>query len=149
VISRKILPPNYCFTYLVAALVLHLIFPVATVLPPPYNLLGIVLVVLGIWIMVWADDLFKKVNTEVKSFDKPTVLVTHGPFRISRHPMYVGFVSLLLGVAMLLGSLIAFVAPLAMFFTLEILFIPFEEDMCQEVFGDAYGDYKKRVRKWL
>jgi protein-S-isoprenylcysteine O-methyltransferase Ste14 len=134
---------------LVVAIALHLTLPLATVLPLPYNLLGIVPLVLGIWIMVWADGLFKKLNTEVKSFGMPVVLVTDGPFRISRHPMYLGFVGLLLGAAMLLGSLTAFVAPVAMYFILSILFIPFEEQMCQEVFGEAYADYRKRVRKWL
>ena len=147
--SRKILPPTYCFTFLVAAIALHLILPVSRIIPSPYNLSGIVLVVLGIWIMVWADSLFKKSNTEVKPFDKPAILVTNGPFRVSRHPMYVGFVGLLLGVAMLLGSLIAFVAPVAMFITLATIFIPFEEDMCQKVFDEAYSDYKTCVRKWL
>ena len=147
--SRKILPPTYCFIFLVAAIALHLILPVSRIIPSPYNLSGIVLVILGIWIMVWADSLFKKSNTEVKPFDKPAVLVTNGPFRVSSHPMYVGFVGLLLGVAMLLGSLIAFIAPVAMFITLTIIFIPFEEDMCQEVFGEAYSDYKTCIRKWL
>ena len=85
----------------------------------------------------------------IKSFDKPKVLVTDGPFRFSRHPMYLGFVSLLLGVAMLLGSLSAFVGPVAMFITLATLFIPFEERACQAVFGDLYTDYKRRVRRWL
>lgn len=147
--SRKILPPTYCFIFLVIAIALHLTYPIASVLPPPYNLFGLALVIAGIWIMVWADGLFKKSNTDVKPFDRPAVLVTDGPFRISRHPMYLGFVGLLLGVAMLLGSLIAFIAPVAMLVTLATLFIPFEEDMCQAVFGEAYSDYKKRVRKWF
>ena len=99
--------------------------------------------------MVWADGLFKKVSTEVKSFDKPTILVTEGPFRISRHPMYLGFVALLLGVAIMLGSLAAFIAPIAMFITLATIFIPFEESMCEETFGQEYLDYKTRVRCWL
>jgi protein-S-isoprenylcysteine O-methyltransferase Ste14 len=147
--SRKILPPTYCFIFLVVAIALHLTLPIASVLPPPYNLSGLALVIAGIWIMVWADGLFKKLNTDVKPFDRPAVLVTDGPFRISRHPMYLGFVGLLLGTATLLGSLTAFVAPVAMYFILAILFIPFEEQRCQEAFGEAYSDYKKRVRKWL
>ena len=99
--------------------------------------------------MVWADNLFKKLSTEVKSFDKPTVLVMEGPFRVSRHPMYLGFVVLLIGVAIMLGSLVALIAPVTMFITLETIFIPFEEKQCAEAFGQAYSDYKKRVRRWL
>ena len=99
--------------------------------------------------MVWADNLFKKVGTEVNSFDKPTILVTEGLFRISRHPMYLGFVVLLIGVAIMLGSLTGFLAPVAMFITLATIFIPFEEKGCEETFGQAYLDYKRRVRCWL
>lgn len=147
--TKKILPPTYCFIFLIVAIFLHLILPMATILPSPYNFAGIIPVVLGIGIMVWADRLFSTVKTNIKSFDKPNVLVTDGPFRLSRHPMYLGFVSLLLGMAMLLGSLSAFVAPIAMFVTLATVFIPFEERACQEVFGEAYADYKRRVRRWF
>ena len=148
-LMRRILPPTYCFIYLVAAIVLDLIFPILRVIPSPYNFAGIVPLILGIWVMVWADNLFKKVGTEVKPFDKPTILVIEGPFRISRHPMYLGFVVLLIGVAIMLGSLAAFLAPAAMFITLATIFIPFEEKRCETTFGQAYLGYKRRVRCWF
>ena len=146
---RTVLPPTYCLIYVTAAIVLHVLFPIKNIVPTPYNFVGLMPLLLGILINIWADSLFKKAGTEVKSFDKPSVLVMTGPFRISRHPMYLGFVLLLLGVALALGSLISFYAPLVMALTLETLFIPYEERMCEREFGQQYLDYKKRVRRWF
>jgi protein-S-isoprenylcysteine O-methyltransferase Ste14 len=63
--------------------------------------------------------------------------------------MYVGFVSWLLGLAILSGNLLAFIAPVAMFVTFERVFIPAEEESLEKTFGEKYKNYKKRVRKWL
>jgi protein-S-isoprenylcysteine O-methyltransferase Ste14 len=63
--------------------------------------------------------------------------------------MYLGFVAILLGAAVLLGSVVAFAAPLALYFTLETLFIPSEEVSLEETFGREYTDYKRHVRRWL
>ena len=63
--------------------------------------------------------------------------------------MYLGFVLLLLGLAILLGSIVALIAPAAMFITLEKIFIPTEEKNLLGAFGKEYLDYKKKVRRWL
>jgi protein-S-isoprenylcysteine O-methyltransferase Ste14 len=107
------------------------------------------LIGLGIGLNLWADKLFKKENTTVKPFLDPSALLSEGPFRFSRHPMYLGMVIALAGIAMVLGSLTAFLAPLAFFITMEIIFIPIEEKAMENIFGQKYLDYKKRVRQWL
>ena len=104
---------------------------------------------LGIWLNIWADGLFKRKNTTVKPYEKSSFLVLEGSFRFSRHPMYLGMVIGLLGVAVLLGSLIVFLALIAFLLTMHIIFIPFEEKALEETFGQEYLDYKKRVRCWL
>ncbi len=147
--NKQILPPNFFFLYFIAALGLHFFFPLVQVVPFPVNLLGIILMVVGIILNAWADYLFHKHGTTVKPFERASALITEGPFRISRHPMYLGFVLGLLGWAMLLGSLSTFITPLAMFLTLNILFVSHEEKSLQETFGSRYEDYKRKVRKWL
>ena len=147
--AKGLLPPSYALICLVAALALHLLFPISRIIPAPYVLLGIPLIVLGAWLSVWAENIFKRRNTTVEPFEESSALVVEGPFRFSRHPMYLGFVIIMLGVATLLGSVVAFLAPVAMFVTLGTLFIPHEEKSLEKPFGRGYADYKKRVRRWV
>ena len=115
----------------------------------PYKYVGILLLGVGIWLNIWADGLFKRENTTVKPFEKSSTLILEGPFRFSRHPMYLGMVVALLGVAILLGSLVSFLGAIACFITMQIVFIPHEERALEETFGQKYLDYKNRVRCWL
>lgn len=93
--------------------------------------------------------MFKKKKTTVKPFKKPTELIIIGPFKISRHPMYLGMVAVLLGVAILHGTLITLIFPVIFIVLSEKLFIPYEESNLKEVFGENYINYKNRVRRWL
>jgi len=75
---------------LVCEIGLHFAFPIKKIVAFPYSLLGIPLIIVGGGLNVWADSLFKKHRTTVKPHESPTALVTSGPFRLSRHPMYLG-----------------------------------------------------------
>jgi len=63
--------------------------------------------------------------------------------------MYLGMMSILLGVAIFLGSLIAFAFPIIFVMIMERRFIPLEEKNLEKKFGNQYIDYKKRVRRWI
>ncbi|MCK4452754.1 hypothetical protein KAU59_00195, partial [candidate division WOR-3 bacterium] len=62
---------------------------------------------------------------------------------------YLGMVIALLGVAIILGSLITFLVPIAFFIVMQIVFIRHEEKALEQTFGQKYLDYKNRVRCWL
>lgn len=147
--SRKLLPPTCLLICLAGTVALHFLFPIARIIRPPYVLLGILPLAFGLAINVWADGIFKRESTTVKPFETSAALITDGPFRFSRHPMYLGMAAILLGVALLLGSAGAFVGPVAMIVAMEALFIPHEERSLEATFGATYADYKKRVRRWL
>jgi protein-S-isoprenylcysteine O-methyltransferase Ste14 len=135
--------------YLLIALGLHFVLPIVQLIDWPFRLLGVPLVLIGIWLSVKADSLFKINKTAIKPFDKPSVLVIEGPFKISRNPMYLGMALALLGEALILGSLITFPAPAIYFIHISLSFIPGEERNMEEVFAQEYLDYKKRVRRWI
>ncbi|MDD5173200.1 MAG: methyltransferase, partial [Patescibacteria group bacterium] len=61
---------------------------------------------------IWTDNIFKKGKTTVKPHEKPSTLIVSGPFRLSRHPMYLGMAAILFGVSILLGSLTLFIFPI-------------------------------------
>ncbi|MCK4673135.1 DUF1295 domain-containing protein, partial [candidate division WOR-3 bacterium] len=121
--KRKLEPPTYFLIYLLLTIGLHFILSVMQLIYAPYRFIGILLLGIGIWLNMWADGLFKKKNTTVKPFEKSSALILEGPFRFSRHPMYLGMVIALLGVAIILGSLITFLVPIAFFITMQIVFI--------------------------
>ena len=98
---------------------------------------------------IWADSLFKKSGTTIIPYEIPTSLVTSGPFRISRQPIYLGMTTILLGETILLGSFITFILPVIFAILMEIIFIPMEEKNLEIVFGEKYLDYKKKVRRWI
>lgn len=147
--QSKLLPPTYFFIFLLLTIGLHFILPIMQLIYAPYRFIGILLLGIGIWLNMWADGLFKKKSTTVKPYEKSSALILEGPFRFSRHPMYLGMVIALLGVATILGSLITFLVPIAFFVSMQIVFIRHEEKALEQTFGQKYLDYKKRVRSWL
>jgi len=147
--NKKIMPPTYFIVLLFSSIGLHFLFPVMRLISLPYNYLGILIIIFGIILNLWTDSLFKKRQTTVKPHEMPNFFISSGPFRISRHPMYLGMILILLGVAVFLGSLISFVFPIIFVMIIEKLFIPMEEKNLEKEFGDKYIAYKKRVRKWI
>ena len=110
---------------------------------------GAALCAAGLGTMVWAWWLFRRAGTPIRPTDAPARLVAGGPYRVSRNPMYLGIVAILLGVAVVLGSWPMLVAPAGFVATMSLTFIPFEERRLHATFGEAYASYVRRVRRWL
>jgi len=143
------LPPTYFNLSWIAMVLLHFTFPIYRFLTIPYNLVGIILMLAGLWINLWASNYFKKVDTTIKPFQTSTHLVTVGFYKYSRHPMYLGMLLILLGIFLLLGSLSPIIIlPIYIALITRNFILP-EEKMLQETFGDAYQKYKIKVRRWI
>ena len=115
----------------------------------PWNLLGILPVLLGIYLNLRTDRSFKKFNTTVKPFEESRALITGGTFRLSRNPMYLGMSMILLGLCILLGSLSGYLILLIFILVMDIKFIKSEEAMLSEKFKSDWQVYKTKVRRWL
>jgi protein-S-isoprenylcysteine O-methyltransferase Ste14 len=146
---RKILPITYLLIAIVAMAALHLLVPVIQAIPIPWNISGIVPIAGGVVVNLIADSAFRQVKTTVKPFAESTALVTSGAFRISRNPMYLGFVLILLGIAIILGSLAPFVVIPIFAVLMDRIFIQVEESMLGDKFGQAWLDYTANVRRWI
>ena len=147
--KAEIQPPTIFAALLVLSAALHYSYPTRQVADPPWAFVGFLLIGLGVILNLWADSLFKRRKTTVKPREMPTALVISGPFRISRHPMYLGMATILLGEAVVFGSLASFSFPLIFAGLMEALFIRREEEMLEEAFGEEYLDYRRRVRRWI
>ncbi|MCW8985316.1 MAG: isoprenylcysteine carboxylmethyltransferase family protein [Gammaproteobacteria bacterium] len=145
----RVEPPLYLFASLATIIVLHLFLPGAKIISAPWNLLGVLLVAVGIVLNLMADKSFKERETSVKPLEESARLVTTGVFRLSRHPMYLGFVLILLGAAVLSGSMTPFLVVLVFLVFMDTVFIRFEEKKLAQTFGDAWLDYTHLVRRWI
>ena len=143
------LPPTYFLLCLAGGIGVHFVVPIVQIIPWPYRLASLIAFLLGSWITIWTDQMFKRLGTTVKPHLDPSILITNGPFRISRHPMYLGMTMILLGVAILSGSVSAFISPIVFALIMQVQFIPLEERTMQRVFGEQFTTYQERVRAWL
>lgn len=134
---------------LAASYVLNRYVPVQAVVPEMIRYLGAVPVLAAIWIVGKSALRFRKRDTTVMPYERPTALVTGGFYENSRNPMYLAMLLLLVGVAWLLGSVTAFLPVPLMYLVLRFRIISMEEKMLAEAFGDEYLDYKRKVRRWL
>lgn len=116
---------------------------------PETRPLGWLAVAIGLALFVWTLWTFRRHRTTVNPYAGASALCTTGPFRFSRNPIYLGDWFLLTGISLLLATAwpLAF-APL-IWVTLRFGVIRHEEAHLEAKFGNAYRDYKARVRRWL
>jgi protein-S-isoprenylcysteine O-methyltransferase Ste14 len=127
----------------------HYLIPIIILIPKPYSYLGVFVMLLGLGLMTWAAMLFRKAGTSFQLQGESSSLVISGPFRLSRNPIYLGMLIWLIGLAVLLGSLIAFVFPVVFFMLANFYVIPLEEKSMEQMFGKQFVEYKEHVRRWL
>lgn len=143
------LPPALWFVALAGMVLLHLVLPLGRWLSPPWTWLGLLPLGVGIGLVLGVALLFSRRGTTIKPFEESSVLLTEGPYRYTRNPIYVGMVLVLTGVALLLGTRTpALMIPLFMWMITN-QFIVAEEVMLEERFGEAYTEYRRRVRRWI
>ena len=145
----KYVPGSTLGASIIVAVVLHYFFAVTILIPFSYNLLGLVVVGLGIYLAFLSVRLLISYNTTFEASGNPSSLVTRRPYSYSRNPIYLGFLLIALGIAAILSSLSAFIAPIIFFLVVNTIIIPFEENRLQKNFGVEYERYKESVRRWL
>lgn len=117
---------------------------------PPVGLLGIILVVAGALLRGWATSvvLSKGEGTPIYPFE-PARLVTAGPYRATRNPLYLAKLAVLAGIGALLRSPAIAVLAVAWGAALHAVVVPAEELWLHRHFGEEYRTYAARVPRWL
>ena len=147
--KRRIVPPVYLLGTLLVMAGLHYVAPLAVWVVTPLSYAGGALIVLGVAVAGVAAGAFKRVGTPVIPFEPSTALVTGGLYRVSRNPMYLGMVLVLLGTAIGLGT-VGPLLPIPVFVWLITRnFIVAEEEFLEGIFGADYLAYKATVRRWI
>jgi protein-S-isoprenylcysteine O-methyltransferase Ste14 len=111
---------------------------------------GIALIVAGFAFSAWARLAFKRNSAEIYPWSEAhSTLVTRGPFRFSRNPMYLGLLVIGLGAALVAGTWLMWIVPVLLFVLDNFVIVPFEERSMERAFGDAYRAYQASVRRWI
>lgn len=124
--------------------VLNFSLPGSTVLVVGLGIIGLSSGIMGV-------TQFKKAQTtpNPQALEKASSLVTNGIYQYSRNPMYLGLVLVLLGWALYLSNLLAFVLIQVFILYITRFQIQPEERMMAKKFGDKYQAYVSKVRRWI
>ncbi|MFN3447480.1 MAG: methyltransferase family protein [Roseococcus sp.] len=143
----RVPPPVWAGAALAAAWLLQRLLPVQ--LGPPAPGLGMALILLAFAWVGWALLALVRVGNDPRPDREDAALVTGGPYRFGRNPIYLGFVMVLAGAALSWGTLWAWLAVGALFLALDFAVVRREEAYLARRFGDAYAEYRRRVRRWM
>ena len=111
--------------------------------------LGATIFMSGLVLGLWAIVTMSKAGTRVETYRPTTAIVTTGPYRFARNPIYLGMFLGLAGLAVAVNSLWFFATLAAFFLVIRYGVVAREEAYLARKFGDAYLGYKTRVRRWL
>ena len=146
-------PPQYPLLFfaapVVAGLVIHFVWDVRF-LPAEVALIsGIVVLIAGAAFGMWAVWTMFREGERPEPSHPTNKIVTTGPFRFSRNPIYVSFVVVATGLGLGLSSIPVLAGVATGFAALALWVVPAEERYLSARFGDEYQEYCKRVRRWV
>ena len=144
-----VFPPLLFAGTLILGLLLHWLMPRAILPRQLARSLGVLLIVVSILNAAWAQRMMHKAGTNVNPYKPSLAIVTEGPFRFSRNPLYLSLLGLYLGISLLFNALWPLLLVVPLLVVTHYGIIRREERYLETKFGDPYRTYKTRVRRWL
>jgi protein-S-isoprenylcysteine O-methyltransferase Ste14 len=147
-VGLKVVPPALYAVPLLVGIALNVWQPLPVSHSGSRIPVGIALLVVGL-IGVPAMRSFRKARTSPLPWKPTTALVTDGPYRFTRNPMYVGFTLLYLAGVVLANSAWPLFALPVILLVMQRAVIAKEEAYLERLFGEDYRRYRGRVRRWI
>jgi len=147
--GAKIQPAFLWLFHLVAAVILNKFLPLPLAFPVIFKGLGYVIILLGAVIAFSAIGRFKLAHTTLNPHAPVNSIVTNGPYRFTRNPMYLSFACLLIGFPLTLGSYWGLILSPLFVLLMNKLVIQYEEAYLEKKFAEQYINYRSRVRRWI
>jgi protein-S-isoprenylcysteine O-methyltransferase Ste14 len=144
-----IAPPLLFVLPIVGSLVLEWFVPTSFAHDAFRWILGAIFFLTGLALNISGFVTQKRAGTDPIPFNPSTRIVSHGPYRFSRNPMYIGLALCTLGIAILVDSAWMLLAVPIGLVLIDRLIIMREERYLERKFGEEYLSYKQRVRRWI
>lgn len=145
-------PPLYYLVGLIAGFVIQHFYPLYLAKPGHRVIiytLGGIWVFLGLLLVAWAWLSFRRAGTSPIPHAPSAALVSNGPYRLTRNPMYVALALVSIGIGLLGNALWPVLSVPVALMLVDVLVIRREERYLDGRFGDAYRGYRRRVRRWI
>ena len=139
-------PPVITLACLGMQFVLYLMLPLEVNLS---LLLGLVFLIGSLALIVMAFRELKNYDTTYIPDGEPEKLVNTGPFKISRNPIYLGMLGILISSAFLMQSISALLIPVLFLSIIQNTWIPHEEEKLKEKFPEEWEQYISSTKRWL
>jgi protein-S-isoprenylcysteine O-methyltransferase Ste14 len=141
--------PFFHVGFLALGLVLRELFPLALPGADGLRWVGVASVlVLGVF-STSSSLQFARAHTSMLPNRRSKALITRGPYRISRNPIYLSLLGIHLGIGLWVGSGWLVASALPCFMIVDRSLIPREERHLGQRFGRRYLAYQRRVRRWI
>jgi protein-S-isoprenylcysteine O-methyltransferase Ste14 len=111
--------------------------------------LGWILILLGLAMMLTGLIVFANARTGIMPNLSARRLLTNGPYRLSRNPMYVGLTIAYTGGVLLTNIAWCLFILIIVLIVFDKVIVPREEKYLSAEFGESYLQYCKQVRRWL
>jgi protein-S-isoprenylcysteine O-methyltransferase Ste14 len=149
-LELKVPPPAVGLLIAAAMWGIAQIFPATLAVPNPH-FASAVIALAGITFDIMGILSFHRAKTTINPLrpGRTSSLVSSGVYRITRNPMYVGMLFLLIAWAIFMSSPWALLGPLAFVLYMNRFQIGPEERVLEGLFGDDFANYRKKVRRWL
>jgi protein-S-isoprenylcysteine O-methyltransferase Ste14 len=142
-------PPLVYLGSILVGLLLHVAWPLPLVRHTVSAPIGAGVVLLAVGLFVASVRTFRAAGTPVPGNQPTTTIVSTGPYRFSRNPIYLAFSALQVGIAPWVGSLWLLVTLVPALALMSFWVIPREERYLEARFPSEYLPYKASVRRWL
>jgi protein-S-isoprenylcysteine O-methyltransferase Ste14 len=144
------IPPPLLFVLpIVASLAIEWLFPTSFVQGALRWILGALIFVAGIALSGGGFITQRRAGTDPIPYKPSTRIVSHGVYRFTRNPMYLGFALCTLGLAILVDSAWMLLAVPVGLILIDRIVIRREERYLERKFGEEYLSYKRRARRWI
>ena len=135
--------------HFIAVYFLNRFLPLPFAFPRALVWISYALILVGLGLAFGAVSRFIRARTTVDPHGSVSEIVTGGVFGISRNPIYLGFVCLLIGFPFIFGIYWGLILSPLFIILMNKLVIQHEEAYLEKKFGEVYTNYKSRVRRWL
>jgi protein-S-isoprenylcysteine O-methyltransferase Ste14 len=144
-----VFPPALALVVVLIGAGAHLLHPVPVSPRLPARAAGALLACTAACIVLSALAAMARAGTNVNPSLPATAIVTGGPYRFTRNPMYLSLCLLNLGIGLLLRDLVPVLLTAGLAAVLHYGVIVREERYLERKFGGVYSAYRGRVRRWL